>query len=822
MRARHGQVFGAVRCLALALVLLSGPLPPTDSAAAGDSCSCFRCGWTRQGVTLKVTSALKDFVTADVLELPGFGVTIESSPVVAPDGIVYVIAKTGILLAYERQSVPKTDFWDEAPAQYALLWRTPLKPELDGILSSPALAVGSAVSRPYILILASGQHVVAVDGSAPKSGFKQMWKQDLCVFAKDIFDQEGRTCDLNVVSSSPTVSPDGGTVYVCSGPMQGGACFGLATADGAKKWVHYSSFQSYVASPSLSPKGDLIYLASRQMRLFVLAANETSPLVVAGTGQARSFFIGGLSSTPAVADNGDIYLCEESGKLLKLDSTGQLLWRMPVNGSFCGKTVIQGCSTCHPDAMQATPAIIPAHLGDGGHVVVTGQDWVTRVINADGVVVRSICAHPLRNVSNSNPSCEGLVMGTDLLQTSFKVGSVTVTQDGVMLVPAANNYLLAFAFTTEWTEVWRYKIADSASPVNIGGGVAQAVWRAGGDAGGGELILASSDGRLHVLGKAPYLGERPRVNVEWSLANVAEATADALRADGAASLRTNLTGELRKQGINGVTEKHILLPSVTRSVARRAGTVTLVVALCVHLENAAVNSAPMVARHVEQPGPVLTAAQFVLGAASLTVTKAAGLTLVPHFPDGPFARVRVFLAGLDVRVWSLGPMVCVALSRAPTATVDAQRWIIYACWRRTLTCAPAGNEDDDNDDHVIDTCDQPDAMCRNAGHRGSAARDPAAAARPPSAAPAPAPAAPAAARHAAAGALGAVHDGRGMCQRHRVWSHLLHVFEAGCLHRCRKTQPAAAQQLADHHGCGVVRVFPRPGDAERVDIQVHR
>ena len=179
MRARHGQVFGAVRCLALALVLLSGPLPPTDSAAAGDSCSCFRCSGTRQGVTLKVTSALKDFVTADVLELPGFGVTkkvIESSPVVAPDGIVYVIAKTGILLAYERKSVTKTDFWNEAPAQYVLLWPQDLKPELDGISSSPALAVGSAVSRPYILILASGQHVVAVDGSAPKSGFKQMWK----------------------------------------------------------------------------------------------------------------------------------------------------------------------------------------------------------------------------------------------------------------------------------------------------------------------------------------------------------------------------------------------------------------------------------------------------------------------------------------------------------------------------------------------------------------------------------------------------------------------------------------------------------------------
>ena len=233
-------------------------------------------------------------------------------------------------------------------------------------------------------------------------------------------------------------------------------------------------------------------------------------------------------------------------------------------------------------------------------------------------------------------------MGTDLLQTSFKVGSVTVTQDGMMLVPAANNYLLAFAFSTEWTEVWRYQIADSASPVNIGGGVAQAIWRADGDAGGGELILASSDGRLHVLGKAPYLGERPRVNVEWSLANVAEVTADALRSDGAASLRTNLTGELRNQDINGVEEKHILVPSVTRLRARRAGTVTLVVALCVQLEGAAVNSAQMVARHVEQPGPVLTAAQFVLGAASLTVTKAAGLTLVPHFSDGPpFSCARV-------------------------------------------------------------------------------------------------------------------------------------------------------------------------------------
>ena len=260
----------------VALLLLLYILAVPMGTMAGN-CSCFRCNWMRQGVTQPVTDALKTLVTAQVLNAGGGDTTV---PLLAPDGLMFVSTYIprlgGSLLAFERRIMPPTgDSWNPSPVQYVKLWQQELFTIAS--FSSPvsALAVGSSVAQAYILIQASGQYVVAVDGSAAKTGFKKMWKIDLQVLCQQ--QQPEGVCEINVDTSSPTVSPDGGTVYVCTGTRMKGACFALATATGEHKWIYRASNNGYTSSPALSVSGTLLYVPSYQgMNLHVLDAASCS------------------------------------------------------------------------------------------------------------------------------------------------------------------------------------------------------------------------------------------------------------------------------------------------------------------------------------------------------------------------------------------------------------------------------------------------------------------------------------------------------------------------------------------------------------------
>jgi len=259
----------------VAVLLLLYVLAVPVGTMAGN-CSCFRCNWRRQGVTQAVTDALKTLVTAQVLNAGGGDTTV---PLLAPDGLMFVSTYIpllgGSLLAFERRSMPPTgDSWNPSPVQYVKLWQQELFATAS--FSSSALAVRSAVAQAYILIQASGQYVVAVDGSAAKTGFKELWKIDLQVLCQQQQPEVG-VCEINVDTSSPTVSPDGGTVYVCTGTRMKGACFALATATGECKWIYRVSNNGYTSSPALSLSGTLLYVPSYQgMNLHVVDAASCS------------------------------------------------------------------------------------------------------------------------------------------------------------------------------------------------------------------------------------------------------------------------------------------------------------------------------------------------------------------------------------------------------------------------------------------------------------------------------------------------------------------------------------------------------------------
>ena len=570
------------------LVLLSALAVPAATSPIAEGCTCFRCDWKRQGVTLSVTRSLDTLVAAQVID--GLGRS-SISPVVAPDGVVYVSTERGDLLAFERREMPPTgDSWNPNPIRFVQLWRETLFSTRTLTLSSPAVAAGTALpcwgtgigpTHCYVLVQASGSKVVGVDGSTTTSGFKRRWEVDLCTQPD---------CALDVAVSSPTVSADGATVYVCTGPDQKGGCFAISAASGEIRWAYQPNTNGYVASPAFSPEGAYMYALSRiQKKMHIVSANMSS--IPGRTSRQSIDLLGKLSSTPAVTDTGDVYVCTEAGILKKLNKDGDVRWSQM---NWCGGG----------NGVFASPAIIPLKLDDGstpphaGSVVITGQDWVTRIINADGANVGSFCAHP--------SSCPAAGAGTS------KIGSVTVTRNGLLIVPAANNYLLAFSLTTN-TEVWRY---DLSLGVNLGGGVAQAV------ASGGELIFATSDGKLHILGALPYFAPseaEARINVEWTFAGVA--STKSINADGLKSFQNFVAEKLRNQdGALTVKDGDVTIQALTRATERRAGTVSLVMAVCVRVS---AQSAKVVALSVGRSGVVLTAAQAQMGASALTVSRAA-------------------------------------------------------------------------------------------------------------------------------------------------------------------------------------------------------
>ena len=227
-----------------------------------------------------------------------------------------------------------------------------------------------------------------------------------------------------------------------------------------------------------------------------------------------------------------------------------------------------------------------------------------------GDVSATLCAHPNRL---SDTSCAGLSFrnvtrldseepfsvtsdGFKVYQPE-KVESVSVTSDGVLLVPAydqgilatstskvnAQASLLAFGLTSakgELKELWRYALGDSSKIE----GPAQAVTAQG------ELIVVSSLGSVHILGAMPYLPAtkaHARVSVQWTLAGVAAAKLNELNADRVADLTNIVKGGLTAvEGVNVQSLVDVLVPAMSRAGGRRAaggGGGTLVIDVCVKL-----------------------------------------------------------------------------------------------------------------------------------------------------------------------------------------------------------------------------------------------
>jgi hypothetical protein len=206
-------------------------------------CPCWRCSPDRAGRALWAPNAsLSNLVTASKFDVD----LTYASPIIAPDGTIFVASLLGDLRAFQKLPSPTAsggDFWLSDPTAYAMVWRNATFASTP-ILATPAIAAGLAGA--YTLIAAAGSAVVGIGGAAGSAAFAERWRADLCRSARVLAAWAAQfgaaaPCALRV-DGSPAVARDGATAFVCgyggAGPELG-ACVALRAADGAEVWASF-------------------------------------------------------------------------------------------------------------------------------------------------------------------------------------------------------------------------------------------------------------------------------------------------------------------------------------------------------------------------------------------------------------------------------------------------------------------------------------------------------------------------------------------------------------------------------------------------------
>lgn len=186
-----------------------------------------------------------------------------------------------------------------------------------------------------------------------------------------------------VALSSPALSPDGLTLYIGVQTQTAGRVVAISTRDGGRKreWNELGRPlpDGVESSPAVSADGSTLYIGSDGGKLYSLRSSD------GGINWERALGAG-ISSSPAIATNGTIYVGTGDGNLCAVSPTGTILWKFSTGGIVFSSPAIGGDGTIYIGSFdQHLYAITPA--GDLKWKFETGGAvFSSPAIGADGTI----------------------------------------------------------------------------------------------------------------------------------------------------------------------------------------------------------------------------------------------------------------------------------------------------------------------------------------------------------------------------------------------------------------------------------------------------
>ena len=313
------------------------------------------------------------------------GDSVQASPVIGPDGTVYV--------------------GSEDLSEYAIDGRTGKKKwsfPTQGIVTSSAalgsngmLYVGSQDGRLYALNAATGT---------------KSWE-----FLTD-----------GILYGSPTIGDDG-TVYFGS---WNGTFYALDAATGIQRWS-YSACGAVASTPALGRNG-LVYFGSHSKKLFALDA---------ASGQMKwTFEAGDAVVDPAVGPDGTVYVGSWDGNLYALNGeTGALKWSYLTNGKIYSCPAIGGDGTVYFSSDDQRVYALDSVTGARKWAFVSGGPiYASPVIGADGTVYVGSLDQRFYALDGVTGRTRWSYSGENAIKSSACIGS-----DGTLYFGDDSGYLAA-------------------------------------------------------------------------------------------------------------------------------------------------------------------------------------------------------------------------------------------------------------------------------------------------------------------------------------------------------------------------------------------
>jgi len=246
------------------------------------------------------------------------GGAVKSSPIIAPDGTIYVGSDDANL--YAVSSKGEGDFFSFSMAS---IYSTP------AIGSDGAIYVGSEDNNFYS-IYSNGtekwSHTttwsIRSSPAISDNGAIYVVSFDGRMYA---FEEDGtvkwkfKGGNFQETSSSPAIGPDG-TIYASFG----GNKLYAVNKTGGEKWS-FSTEGKIFSSPAVDEKGD-VYFGSDDNNIYKVSSDGELKWSYKTDGEVRS--------SPAVDEDRNVYFGSNDGSLYALDKEGSLLWSYETGGSI--------------------------------------------------------------------------------------------------------------------------------------------------------------------------------------------------------------------------------------------------------------------------------------------------------------------------------------------------------------------------------------------------------------------------------------------------------------------------------------------------------